>query len=152
MITKLLRLAAVGALLASSGAPAQTCSAPIPLVPDSTTYGTTCGASRIAESFCDGTPNPGPNVVYHLTLEHPGVVDFMIGSLSPGFDPTLYVSTGDCIAGGCASAFDPAEPFPAGDYWIVVAASSASPVGSCGSFVIANTVTPSEAIFSDTFD
>jgi hypothetical protein len=153
MIQNIVRcIAAAGFVAFAGSAHAQTCAAPIELAPNSTAYGSTCGHPRIADAFCDGTPNPGPNVIYRLVLEQASDVEFAIGSTSPAFEPALYVSDGGCLSTRCASALRPAQTLPAGDYWIIVAAASTSADGSCGSFGLANVVTPADTIFSGSFD
>jgi len=145
----ILALAAACAL-AAADAGAQTCAAPALLAPNSMVQGSTCGFPKLADVFCDGTPNPGPNVVYRLTLEQASEVEFAIGSTS--FEPALFVSDEACGHGRCVSAIQSGQPMPAGDYWVVVAAAEGSAEGTCGTFTLANAVTPAETIFSDSFD
>lgn len=133
---------------------AQTCVAPLTLEPNTTVPGSTCGHQKVTDVFCDGTPNPGPNVVYRLSLPEPSTVDFAIGTTSPPFDPAVHVSDGSCASHRCASTVHPAQTLPAGDYWVIVGASDQSTEGSCGNYLLANFVTPApaETIFSDSFD
>ncbi len=153
MITDSVRSIAAAILLAITvDAGAQTCAVPRPLAPNTIVEGATCGVPKIADTFCDGTPNPGPNIVYRLTLEQPSDVELMIGTTSPPFEPTVYLSDAACSSGRCVSALEPVQTLPAGDYWIIVGASEVSSDGACGAYTLANFVSPANTIFSGSFD
>lgn len=147
-------IVAAGMIALAGGVRAQTCAAPLPLAANDTVYGSTCGGLKLADAFCDGTVNPGPNTVYRFSLAETSTVEFALGSMSPPFDPAMYVSDSDCASNRCAIALRPAQIMPPGDYWIIVGASSPSSEGSCGNFILSNLVTPvaADTIFSATFD
>jgi len=143
---------AVAVLSTSIAGHAQTCAAPLPLVPDSPVWASTCGAQNF------GTRDfSGPGAVLVFDLQQASSVYFTLSGIA-GFDPQVCVTdaanecgTGPCLATGDASSTVVLDGLPAGSYRAIVTASPFSAPGSCGGFGLMNAVMP-DTILADGFD
>ena len=144
---------AAAALSISIAGHAQTCTAPLALVPDSPLWASTCGAQNF------GTRDfSGPGAVLAFDLDQSSSVHFMLSD-GPGFDPQVCVTDaanecgmGPCLATGDASSVVVLDGLPAGSYRAIVTASPFSAPGSCGTFGIVSDVVPDETILANGFD
>jgi len=94
---------------------------------------------------CDSNSYPSPIATSRFTLDEPSTVNFTMSGSSPGFDPVIYLSGGECDDTDCG------PDLSAGTYCVTVTASPASVIGSCGSFTLA-VETVGGVIFGAGFD
>jgi len=96
---------------------------------------------------CATTALPGPDAVYHLTLEQNEQLDAQVIPVTAGFDPAIYIFAGcgadpiDCLAGSddAGAGGDETLSFlapAAGDYYLVIDSAIAEGMGACGLFTL----------------
>ncbi len=144
--------------ICSESATAQTCAAPLPLVPNMPSSKSTCVGEHIADFFCGDIPNPGRNTVYRFELAIATSVQFFVTGAGI-FDPAIYLMDGThpcdsapCIGAGDGTSAIENTNLPPGAYWLVVAATPASAGGTCGTFILDNVMAPADEAFADGFD
>lgn len=148
-------------LLISSvhSARAQTCAAPIVLMPGATVTGSTCDGLHVADTFCGNLPNPGRNTVFRFVIGPPLSGHLTLTSGSTPFAPVMYLMDGaaSCDSAPCLATGDTATPIAfdglaPGGYWLVIAAPPNAPSDDCGTFALSNDATEIDSIFADGFD
>lgn len=138
---------------------AQSCFAPIPLIAGITSNASTCDGTHVADTFCGGVNNPGPNTVFRFTVGPPLTGQLTLAAQSAGFTPVMYLMDGaePCDSAPCFSVGDTFTPIPfdglnPGEYWLVVAAEPNAEPGTCGEFALSNNASVVNSIFTDGFE
>ena len=138
---------------------AQTCAAPIVLTPGTTVTASTCDGLRVADTFCGGVPNPGPNTVFRFDVSSPLSGHLTLISGSTSFAPVMYLMDGaaSCDSAPCLATGDTTTPIAfdglaPGGYWLVIAAPPNASSDACGAFALSNDATELDSIFADGFD
>jgi hypothetical protein len=152
-------LLAIATAFNSTHAPAQSCAAPIALIAGNTYMGSTCEGTHVADTFCGGLANPGPNTVFRFAVGPPLAGQLTLVAQSAEFTPVMYLMDGaqPCDSAPCVAVGDTFTPIPfdglaPGEYWLVIAAAPSATPGSCGEFSLSNDASPVESILANGFE
>jgi hypothetical protein len=140
----------IAGLLGSGAGFAQTCAAPGAWTPDPTgepaLMADTCTSPDDVALYCNILDSQGKgDAVWSITLVDSRTISAIaITGAAAGFNPTAYLYTGACAAGGgCQQTGAVGSPLPvttaaapSGTYFLAASAAAADGVGACGTVTL----------------